>query len=401
VGQSGWMAFQGKEEGLSKEAARTPEQRPIDRVQGPDIIPGRRHQTFVPACLKVLVVGIASKTQRAFSLIELLVVIAIVAILIALILPAVQQAREAARRTQCKNHLKQIGLSMHNYHDVHRTFPPGRMRSLVDGNGRCFSAYAHLLPHLEAASLFAQIDFNADPDDPAANGLVLGQTIPFFLCPSDSYRILQSNIVDGVIVNSAVHNYPLNTGTTYPLSPRNPGGVPVTGVFFENSRVRLADLTDGSGSTVCVSETIKAEGGPSIWDGVSRTNGFVLTAGNNNSTNGPELTNYSSQCHGAGLQLQQTRGSRWLYGAPGHSMYNHMRTPNDPDVDCRGGLPHSIRTNYWWDRLSLNVAARSRHTGGVNALFCDGHVQFISNSIDRATWEALGSRGNGEIVGEF
>ncbi len=67
----------------------------------------------------------------------------------------------------------------------------------------------------------------------------------------------------------------------------------------------------------------------------------------------------------------------------------------------RGGLPHSIRTNYWWDRLSLNVAARSRHTGGVNALFCDGHVQFISNSIDTATWQALGSRGGGDVLGEF
>ena len=175
----------------------------------------------------------------------------------------------------------------------------------------------------------------------------------------------------------------------------------MTGVFFENSSVRFADLTDGSSSTVCVSETIKAEGGPSTWDGVSRTNGFVLTAGNDNATTGPELTNYASQCHGAGLLLQQTRGSRWLHGAPGHCMYNHMRPPNDPDIDCRGGLPHSIRTNYWWDRLSLNVAARSRRTGGVNALFCDGHVQFISNSIDTATWQALGSRGGGEVLREF
>jgi prepilin-type processing-associated H-X9-DG protein len=272
---------------------------------------------------------------------------------------------------------------------------------MIDGQGRCFSAYAHLLPYLDAAALYEQIDFNADPDDPAKNGVALSQTIPFFLCPSDSYAVLQSNVVNGVIVNSAVHNYPLSTGTTYPLSPRNPGGVPVTGVFFENSKVRFADLQDGASGTVCISETIKAEGGPTTWDGVSQTNGFVLTRGNNNSTSGPELTDYATQCHGTGLQLQQTRGSRWLYGAPGHSMYNHMRPPNDPDIDCRGGLPHSIRTNHWWDRLSLNVAARSRHPGGVHALFCDGHVQFVSETIDRGIWMALGSRNGQEVVGEF
>ncbi|MSR56909.1 MAG: DUF1559 domain-containing protein [Planctomycetaceae bacterium] len=342
------------------------------------------------------------KTRRGFTLIELLVVIAIIAILVALLLPAVQQAREATRRTQCRNHLKQIGLALNNYHDAHSTLPSGRMRSANDGAGRCFSACAHLLPYLDAGALYQQINFNADPDDPAQNGVALGQTIPFFLCPTDSAQVLQSNTVNGIVINSAVHNYPLCTGTTFPLSPRNPGGISVTGVFYENSRTRFADLTDGSSQTVCVAETVKSEsGGPTTWDGVSRTNGFVLTRGNNNSTTGPELTDYAGQCSGSGLQLQQTRGSRWLYGAPGHSMYNHVRTPNDKNVDCRGGLPHSIRTNFWWDRVSLNVAARSQHTGGVNTLFCDGHVQFVSDSINLATWQALGSRGGNEVPGEF
>jgi prepilin-type processing-associated H-X9-DG protein len=330
-------------------------------------------------------------------MIELLVVISVIGVLVAMLLPAVQAAREAARRMQCQNHLKQIGLALHNYHSAFDQFPAGRMRTTVDGQGRCFSAYAHILPQLEATSLFERVNFNANPDDPAANGVALGQTVPFFLCPSDSYQILQSSIVNGVVVDSAVHNYPLCTGTTFPLSPKNPSGVPVTGVFFENSWMTLAGITDGTSHTVCISETIKAEGGPSIWDGVSKTNGFVLTVGNDNATNGPELTDYATQCHGAGLLLQQTRGSRWLYGAPGHSMYNHMRSPNDPDVDCRGGLPHSIRTNYWWDRLSLNVAARSRHLGGVHALHADGHVAFYTDSIDNSTWQALGSRNGSEV----
>ena len=334
----------------------------------------------------------SSTSRRAFTLIELLVVIAIIAVLIALLLPAVQQAREAARRTQCKNHLKQLGLALNNYHDTHGTLPPGRLRSLVDGQGRCFSAYAHLLPFLDAATLYQRIDFNQSPED-AGNSAALDQTIPFFLCPSDQFRKLQGT--------NAVHNYPLCTGTTYPLSPRNPGGVPITGVFYENSSVRFGDIPDGSSQTVCISETIKSEGGPTTWDGVSKTNGFVLTQGNDNATTGPELTDYASQCHGAGLVLQQTRGSRWLIGAPGHSMYNHLRVPNSFDIDCRGGLPHSIRWNAVWDRLSLNVAARSRHVGGVHALFVDGHVQFTSENIDVRVWQAVGSRNGGEVVGEF
>ncbi len=129
-----------------------------------------------------------SASRRGFTLIELLVVIAIIGVMVALLLSAVQSAREAARRMQCKNNLKQIGLAMHNYHGTHSSFPPGRLRSMVDGQGRCFSAYAYLLPYLEANPLYSQIDFNANPDDPAANGTALGQTIPYFLCPSDSYR---------------------------------------------------------------------------------------------------------------------------------------------------------------------------------------------------------------------
>jgi prepilin-type processing-associated H-X9-DG protein len=165
--------------------------------------------------------------------------------------------------------------------------------------------------------------------------------------------------------------------------------------------VRFADITDGTSQTVCISETVLAEGGPTVWDGVSPTNGFVLTRGNDNGYNGPALTDYATQCSGAGLVLQQTRGSRWLYGAPGHSMYNHMRTPNDPGVDCRGGIPHSNKTDVLWRALSLNVTTHSRHPGGVQSLFGDGHVQFVSNGIELQTWQSLGSRAGGETVGAF
>jgi prepilin-type processing-associated H-X9-DG protein len=96
--------------------------------------------------------------------------------------------------------------------------------------------------------------------------------------------------------------------------------------------------------------------------------------------------------------FQATKGVRWNYGAPGHSMYNHRRVPNDPRADCRGGLPHSIRSDPLWSWLSQNIVPRSRHAGGVNALLADGHVQFMKNSINVITWQALGSRNGGEVV---
>jgi prepilin-type N-terminal cleavage/methylation domain-containing protein len=336
-------------------------------------------------------------SRHGYTLIELLVVIAIIGVLIALLLPAVQAAREAARRAQCTNNLKQIGLALHLYHDAHGRFPPGRMRGSIDGHGRCYSAYAHILPQLDQTNAYHAINFDLSPDNGPSgssvpeNTTVMNLTLAALLCPSDKFEKLQGD--------SGVHNYPLGTGTTYPLSPRNPGGVPVTGIFFENSAVSFAEIRDGTSMTVCISETVKADlGGPSVWDGISPTNGFVLTRGNDNSTVGPELTDYASQCSGPGLALQQTRGSRWVYGAPGHSMYNHLRPPNDPGVDCRGGLPHSSRTNHWWDRLSLNVAARSLHPGGVNALNCDGSVRFVKETIAAEVWRSLGSRKGGEVV---
>src|SRR5437667_9117025 len=174
----------------------------------------------------------SSKRRPAgFTLVELLVVMAIIGVLVALQLPAVQMAREAARRTQCSNNLKQIGIALHNYHETLRALPPGRLRMMEEGKGRCFSAYGHLLPFLEASTLYQQIDFNQSPED-AVNAVALNQTIPYFLCPSDGKKKLQGE--------SAVHNYPLSTGTTYPLPRQIPSGWPETGIFNEISATRFA-----------------------------------------------------------------------------------------------------------------------------------------------------------------
>ena len=179
--------------------------------------------------------------RRGFTLIELLVVIAIIGVLAGLLLPAVQAAREAARRAQCASNLKQIGLAMHNYNSAIGVFPPGRVRSQVDHNGRCYAAYAYLLPYLEQTSLYNATNFNLNPDN-APNSSVAGENglqpenttalytnLNVLLCPSDPF-VPRSD-------NKALVNYPLNTGTTFAVSPRNPDNIPVNGVFFENSAV--------------------------------------------------------------------------------------------------------------------------------------------------------------------
>ncbi|HEV3006773.1 MAG TPA: DUF1559 domain-containing protein [Pirellulales bacterium] len=339
--------------------------------------------------------------RHGFTLIELLVVIAIIGILIALLLPAVQSARESARRTECTNHLKQIGIALQDYHDSFNTFPPGRLRcETVPNQGRCFGVYAFLLPFMEALPVQQLINYHANPDttDPVfgdPNAKARNTLMPNLFCPSDTHNILQAGC--------EVHSYPMNTGTTFPVSPLNPWGTPVTGVFYENSHVRLADVRDGTSQTVCICENTLSipgmgdnGGNPALWTG-GPTQGFVLTTGNNNSTVGPPLLNYPGDCQ-PGNEIQQTRGSKWIYGAPGHSMYNHMRAPNDAGIDCRGGEPHSSRTPALWDLLTHNIAAHSYHPGGVNALYCDGHVRFVSETIAVLTWQRLGSRALHDVV---
>ena len=352
----------------------------------------------------------APRNRPGFTLIELLVVIAIISVLIALLLPAVQAAREAARRLQCTNNMKQIGLAMHNYESTNSVFAPGRINTYVAGNGHCWGAYSQMLPYFEQQAVFNAMNFSLNPDPDyttttaAANMTAAVTTINMFLCPSDGGDTLIQ--VGGGMYS--VHNYLLNVGSGYSVVQAPPGGGPApNGIFFENSAVRIAAITDGTSQSVAVSETIRSVfGAPTGFNGLAvfaqtPLGGFVIT-GNNTAGNGPPIfsdADYTTRClTPTPPGFQPTRGVKWLYGAPGHSMYNHRRPPNDKLYDCRGGLPHSDKSPADWQNLSLNVTSRSRHPGGVNSLFCDGHVQFIKDTVNVTAWQALGSRNGGEVV---
>jgi prepilin-type N-terminal cleavage/methylation domain-containing protein/prepilin-type processing-associated H-X9-DG protein len=341
------------------------------------------------------------RRRSGFTLIELLVVIAIIAVLIALLLPAVQAAREAARRIQCTNSLKQIGLAVHNYITSVGVLPPGRFNSYISGHGNCWGAYSQLLPQLEGVTIANSFNFSLPPDTDVlavSNSTGFETFLNVLICPSDSSPQLIS--VSGVLF--ATHNYDLNTGSGYsvvqnPMAPLT--GAP-NGPFFENSRIGPEAFTDGLSNTAAVSEIIRST--PTSTFATDPLGVFLVTG--NNSTTGPPISSdadYQSLClslPSTTTQFQATRGVRWHYGAPGHTLYNHLRAPNDMKPDCRGGLPHSTRANPFWSWLSLNIAARSKHPGGVNSLMADGHVQFVKNSINVLVWQALGSRNGGEVI---
>jgi prepilin-type N-terminal cleavage/methylation domain-containing protein/prepilin-type processing-associated H-X9-DG protein len=308
-----------------------------------------------------------------FTLIELLVVIAILGVLIALLLPAVQAAREAARRTQCVHHLKQLGIALHSYHDQHETLPPGRIRSRRDRLGLVYSVFAQMLPQIEQGAVFNAINFQLNAD--RGIGLLENDTarrtrITVFLCPSD----LSSTPSDEAA--QAPINYQMNVGTKHPVANND-------GVFFENSRVRFADFGDGTSQTAAVGELSRGTG--------FRTNWVIEITSQ-------LLVSYAATCLPNGPAVPRARGNRWIYAAPNHTMYSHHRVPNDFNPDCRTGNPFGDATNAEWDLLALDGAARSFHPGGVNVLYGDGHVAFVKDSIAVSVWRALGTRNGGELL---
>jgi prepilin-type processing-associated H-X9-DG protein len=318
-------------------------------------------------------------------LVELLVVIAIIGLLVALLLPAVQMARESARRTSCGNNLHQIGIAALHFHDAKGSFPVGAESREYKGHPAHpwtfyrWSALAHLMPYMEEANLHGQLDldlplYGVNFEVTPPNAQAVSTVVPFLLCPSDH----------GQQVNKGFGptNYAACTGTGIG------GGTPVEtdGVFYVNSQTKLSQIPDGASHTVLFAETLlgNVKGTPLARD-VSVDYKFALLA---------PVT--ATGCEGsAQWNVADPRGFSWANGEYRCALYNHAYLPNQQTFDCvgvpLGGSSQWRYTPFGWR------AARSRHLGGVNVLLADGSVQFISGSIDLKPWQAMATRNGGEI----
>ncbi|QEH37983.1 putative major pilin subunit [Aquisphaera giovannonii] len=329
----------------------------------------------------------ARSSRPGFTLIELLVVIAIIAILVALLLPAVQAAREAARRSQCANNLRQIGLALQNYHAAVSSFPvgflypTGKVPPTTSPLQYRWSALAQMTPYLEQSSLFHAINFDfplayrppaASPFWPfyPANTTAMATRVGTFLCPSDGAQAPSED--------SGPTNYAFCTGD-------GSGGGDATaadGTFILGPAISLAALTDGSSSTAAASEQLLGIAGP-----YSQTTPTPIPAPTARAfarvAAGP-LTDEA--CAGAPSGWLLNKGAGWWDGNYLNTLYNHHEPPNSPRPDC------ITYHNPGWK------AGRSLHPGGVDALFCDGHVSFVRDGIAPATWRALATRSGGEAV---
>ena len=341
-------------------------------------------------------------SRPAFTLIELLVVIAIIAILIALLLPAVQQAREAARRTQCRNNLHQIGLAMHNYHDVHNVFPTSigwnhRLEgSGIDSRSGAFSDKVFLLPYLDRAPEWQATDPTQMPFSPGwMGGNVLAQsgTLPVFNCPSNP---------EPASGGQTSHTYAINNGVIYGRRSSRGlqwGGAKPNGLasysgglwdIENNIPIRTASISDGASNTAMYAEflpRLSSDIGTSH-PKTTQPHGWV---GNENMTPA-ELRQACLQATNLENDRANMRGAGWAWSFIGQgSCYAHTMNPNEkPCLSFNG-------TGDWFgDTL---YGASSAHEGGVHVLLGDGRVEFASDSIDHGVWMAVGTRNGGEATG--
>ncbi len=359
--------------------------------------------------------------RKAFTLIELLVVIAIIAILIALLLPAVQQAREAARRTQCRNNLKQFGLAMHNYESTFTMLPMVNAQNYLP-NTQGFSPQARLLPFFDQAVLQNTLDFTQPAFTGPFNNLVpnpnfaaaFATPLAMLLCPSDPAPT-QNTGAGGAIYAGTNYfvSYGSGTGTNYDLRWKTDG------IVYENSNVRMRDVTDGTSNTVFMSESVRSTGSDvtfpagtlppfpyqltmngstgvgttlgtsqgmpptgGAWSSFANAQGFIANPDLN--AVWPTMTNW----RGAASLALRGRGTSWAHSGAISTLTNGYSTPNSriPDV-----VTHF--TGFF--------GPRSYHVGGAHALMGDGTVRFLGDNIDTRIHRGLHSTNGGEVLGEF
>jgi len=374
--------------------------------------------------------------RRGFTLIELLVVIAIIAVLIALLLPAVQSAREAARRTQCVNNMKQLGLAMHNYHDSNLSFPSGKIVNLNVPPCGCTSFgcgcqntpwFVLMLPYVEQQPLANTFNFaigmegvmtGSGPVSYFANATVVTTKIGFFQCPSDSAKVfdLKGSTVGAVLPSVpplliTKGNYGVNWGNTDfgqavtrdSLFKVNPA-LHLQSPFGWNSSatgptlVTVASVTDGTSNTLFMSEILQGASDDirgTIWNDFGGAGSFMTRFTPNGFTDYvPQYPPWSTTVPAANLVGDNMDNLPTFGGsAPGQSPAN-QGNGDTCDSQPGQGLPCYSQGS----EAGTFGAARSRHPGGVNALFGDGSVHFMKNTVNAMTWVALGSMSNGEVL---
>jgi prepilin-type N-terminal cleavage/methylation domain-containing protein len=302
----------------------------------------------------------SKSSRRGFTLIELLVVIAIIAVLIALLLPAVQQAREAARRSQCKNNLKQLGLAIHNYHDSIGTLPIGYAG---DATGR--GLVKGVLPYIDQAPLFnawnESVAYNIEPNQTTV--CRIRQTV--HTCPSDTPAQWYNGIPQ--------YNYAPNYGNTTITRQPSLNGVAFSPApfYFDDNQLdpavcyRIRDITDGTSNTLMMMEVRQ---------------GAIAV----------DLRGLTWWGPGSGVTAAYTPNST----TPDMMNVFCMTTPSLPCTQT-GSVGNSPASN------GVFYVSRSKHTGGVHTLMCDGAVRFVSNNIDINTWRSLSTMQGAEVIGDF
>ncbi len=320
--------------------------------------------------------------SKALTLLEVLVVIAVVAILVTMLLPAIQFAREAARRADCRGKLRQIGLAVQSYVSAHECYPPGAIHA--HGGHTGYSPLALLLPSLGHQALYASVNFSLGPDA-RANSTVARMSLAEYLCSSDSVPPIP--LADPRSSQVGVTNYAVNCGSGNWDDPHD-------GVFRSTliGTLHPGDIADGMSNTACASEW--THGNLDAFGHEVRLPNTPHWGWYFRIVTGPVTREqFVAECQAVRYDepVGGALGTPWSHPGPAATWYNHQLTPGSNSCMIYGTGPRA-----GGQRSALS--ASSWHRGGVNLLLLDGSVRFVTDTIDLQVWRALGSRNGGETL---